>query len=194
MFKFDNTRRVVVRVFAVLCLIGVPMTGVVAAATLSDLLQDEKIIWVAEGESEFEVPDPGAFGSSSTVWGSTDEILVSPDELGCRLLSRDGQELSSVHLSHLSVVTTPSITVDGIELSPLFEVSSEAKGNRVHCDNLDEVTPIGYSASPSFGSSTAGVFMMSLLSTLTLLVLGPVLWFTFAPEMWGVSAGRGLRF
>lgn len=189
----SETQRKVMRAGALVVLLAAPILLVVAASTLPTLLQEDEITWVAEGESEFELADPGLFGSSSTVYGSTTEVLLGPKDLGCRLLSEDGEERGGAQLSELAVVTKPPITVDGTELSPLFEVSY-AKGDRVQCDDLQRVTPVGYTASSTFGSSTAMVLMASLTGVVTCLALGIGAFFAFGPRG-PVDDGRsGWRF
>lgn len=170
----SDAQRMAMRLGAVMCLLAAPILAVVAVTTLPERSSGEEITWVSEGEQEFELPDPGLFGGSSTVYGAviTTE-RPSPADLECRLLSRAGNELSRAKLSALSVVTQPPITVEGTELSPLFEVSYD-RGDRVQCDDLGQVTPAAYTASSTFGSSAGVVFVAALGAALTCLVLGVI--------------------
>lgn len=172
MRMISEAQRTAMRLGAVMCLLAVPILVFVAVATFPGSSDDE-VIWVSEGESEFALPDPGLFGGSTTVYGAgvSDGERPSPADLGCRLLSDDGTERSRAKLSHLTVMTKPTITVDDTTLSPLFEVSHD-RGDRVQCDGLDRVTPVGYTASSTFGSSTAIVFMTAASGALVCLVLG----------------------
>ncbi|WP_110240389.1 hypothetical protein [Nocardioides gilvus] len=194
MWKLSDFQRKILRAGSLFILLGVPILGVAALSTLPALLSDEKVIRVAEGQSEFELPDRGLFGGSTTVYGSvTTPERPSPAELGCRLLSEDGDEYNSAKLQGLWTLTMPEITVDGTELSPLFEVAYES-GDRVQCDHLDQVAPVGFTAPNAFGSSSGIVFMMAVSGALTCLVVGGVGFFVLSPRGEAANPGGGWRF
>lgn len=170
----SQAQRVAMRLGALMCLLAVPILAVVAVVTAPDFSADEEIVWVAEGESEFELPEPGLFGGSSTVYGSVSTSeRPSPADLDCRLLSEDGAERSKAKLRGLFTLGQPSITVDGTELSPLFEVSY-ARGDRVQCADLARVMPAAHTAPSTFGSASGTVFVTAVGGALTCLVVGVV--------------------
>lgn len=161
-------QRTALRFGAIMCLIAVPVLGIVAVSIVVSSSGDEQLSVVAG--STVTLPDPGLFGRSSVVYGPTSE-RPSPSDLGCRLLSDSGEPRSTAKLSHLSVVSKPKMVVDGAEMSPLFSVS-HAKGDRVECTDLGSVTPLALSTPSTFGTSAGPVLALAASGALICLVLG----------------------
>ena len=146
---------------------------------------------VVDDPTSFELPDPGLFSGEVVVYGRSDGDQ-SPQDLGCRLLGRSGEEQSSARMSELAVLTVDPVTVDGQPLEPLFAVRSYPQGATISCSQGQAVAPIAISDESTFGRLGALVRVFAGGLALVCLVVGTAVWFAFRPPRHDRRAGGAL--
>lgn len=171
--RLSSAQVTALRIGAVLCLVAVAPLVLVALLVDSGSPSGADARQVADPTS-YELPDPGVFGGSVTVYGSADAPAVAPSDLGCVLRDADGSELSRAKLSELAVLRagTSSIVVDGARLEPLFEVKDYPDGARLACSDATSVAPIAVSTPTTFGSAALLVRVAAGAGALLFLLVG----------------------
>ncbi|NPC95269.1 hypothetical protein [Nocardioides sp. zg-DK7169] len=169
--RLGPTQVLFLRLGAIACLLGAVVTAFVAI-TVDSTAPGSEAVSVADDPQEIALPDPGLFGSQVVVYGASGDTGVSPSDLGCRLLTRDGAEQSTARMSALRVLSTPAITVEDQRLDPLFTVGSYPRGSVLACSDAQAVAPMALSRPSTFGTAATMVRVSAVLATPTLLVVG----------------------
>jgi hypothetical protein len=121
--------------------------------------------------ASFALPAPGLLGGTATVYGTTPG--ADARELGCRLLSKGGQEQSRAKLSSLRAAREEVVTLDGTTFHPLFTVSSWPTGARIECADAAPAGRLALGSPSTFGGLTGTVRLLALTAGVLCLVLGP---------------------
>lgn len=172
--RISAAQRTMLRFGAVMCLVAV------LPATLAALLIDSDTsaaeVRRAADPAAVALPDLGVFGGSVTVYGRTGDAVVAPSDLGCVLVDDTGEELNQAKVSHLSpsLRGTSSVTVDGEELRPLFEVRSYPDGARLACSDPGAAEPLAVSDPNTFGSAALTVRVVAALAAVMFFAVGTV--------------------
>jgi hypothetical protein len=173
--RLSSAQVTMLRLGAALCLVAVvPLT--LAALLIDSGAPSGADVTLVDDPASYALPDAGLFGGSVTVYGATDAPSTPPSDLGCVLLSEDGDELSTAKLSELAVVRagTPAITVDGQRLQPLFEVKSYPDGALLACSDSAGAEPLAVSRPATFGSAALAVRVVAGAGALLFGVVGVV--------------------
>ncbi|MEZ0577366.1 hypothetical protein [Nocardioides sp. MH1] len=173
--RLSSAQVTMLRLGAALCLVAV--VPLVLAALLIDSGDPSSAdVTVVDDPTSYSLPDAGPLGGSVVVYGVADSPSTPPSDLGCALLSEDGDELSTAKLSDLAVLRagTPGVTVDGRRLQPLFEVKSYPDGARLACSDATSAEPLAVSRPATFGSAALAVRVVAGAGALLFLVVGVV--------------------
>ena len=171
--RISDNQRTALRLGAVMLL----LVSVVLAVTAFRVDSSEPSageLTLVEGDDVIELPRTGAFGGQVVVYGATDRAGVRAAELGCRLLTSSGDELSRAKLSHLSQLGRPGIELDGETLRPLFTVRNPPPGAVVECTSASAVAPLAVATPSTFGALGGLVRAVAAVGAVTTLVLGSV--------------------
>ena len=179
--RISHAQATALRFGAVMLILGAVVLAVVAITADTGPVESDDLT-VADDPTSIPLPDPGLFGSHVVVYGAGETGSDGPGALGCRLVDRSGNEQSAAKMSELSVLSDPSVTVDGESLQPLFEVRSYPSGSVVACTAADSVAPVAVSAGSTFGSSGLLVRAAAGGGAVVLLVVGIAGWFVFRPR------------
>jgi hypothetical protein len=169
--RLSPAQVVVLRLGAVLCLVGAVVTTI-AAITVDSGSPSSSDVTVVDRPTDVALPDPGLFGSEIVVYGASGDAGVAPSDLGCRLLSEQGTEQSSAKMSELRVLSTPPITVDGDRLDALFTVGGYPSGATLACTDATSVAPLAISAPSTFGRAGLVVRITAGVATFAFLAVG----------------------
>jgi len=177
--RLSSAQRQTLRAGSVLLMLcGVGLA--VFAVLYSPQSAGEGDLTVVDDPTSFELPDPGLFSGEVIVYGGGTGDQ-SPQDLGCRLLGRSGDEQSSAKMSELAVLTVDPVTVDDRRLEPLFAVRSYPQGATISCSQGQSVAPIAISSESTFGRLGPLVRVFAGGLALVCAVVGVTVWFAFRP-------------
>jgi hypothetical protein len=179
--RISRAQALALRFGAVMLVLAAVVLAVLAITVDSGSVGSDDLT-VVDDPTSFDLPDPGLFGSHVVVYGAGRTGGAGPEALGCRLLDRSGHAQSAAKMSELSVLSDPSVTVDGQDLRPLFAVRSYPSGSVVECSDAATVAPLAVSSGSTFGSAGLLVRAVAGGAAVVCLLLGVVGWFVFRPR------------
>jgi hypothetical protein len=135
-----------------------------------------------EDPSSIALPRLGLFGGETVLYGVADGPAVPAADLGCRLLSESGSELSTAKMSQLKVLDRPGAELDGARLEPLFAVSSYPSGSLLACADADDFAPLAVSEPSTFGDNATLVRATALGGAGACVVMAVVGWLVGSPR------------
>ena len=124
------------------------------------------------------LPRLGLFGGETALYGVADRPGVPASDLGCRLLSADGDELSSAKLSDLRVLLgrRGSSELGGTTVEPLFIISSYPSGAVLACTDADAFAPLALAEPSTFGDNAGLVRATAIGAAVTCALMAVLAW------------------
>jgi hypothetical protein len=129
-----------------------------------------------DDSGSFTLPRLGVFGGETVVYGVAEGPAVPAADLGCRLLSEGGNELSTAKMSHLKVLGRTSAELAGTRLEPLFAVSSYPSGASLSCADAEDYSPLAVAEPSTFGDNAGLVRATAVGGAVACLLVAVVAW------------------
>jgi hypothetical protein len=172
--RLSPAQTLTLRVGAVL--LSFAAAALVVFALMVDPVESGAELDVVDDPRSIALPRLGLFGGETVVYGVAAGPAVPAADLGCRLLSEGGSELSTAKMSHLDVLGRTGAELGSNRLEPLFAVRSYPSGAVLACIDADGFAPLAVAEPSTFGNNAGLVRATAVGAAVACLLVAVLAW------------------